>query len=190
MDKIKQWMYYFIVGIVSFAALVFLPMIGTEVGLGWSVPNTTTGWIVWGTIKALVATLNVLIFHSFMQQAKINVKENERYKEALEILRKVKVKNYTPRSPKKWNLEQYGKKGVTLFISTAFATIALTQAILTFDWVSMLSYLFTIIMGVIFGVLQMKTAEEYWTDEFWKYAKKVKEENEGNVAPEENKEKE
>lgn len=177
MDKVKQWMYYFIVGIVSFVALVFLPMIGTEVGLGWSVPDTTVGWIVWATIKALVASLNVTIFHSFMQQAKLNVRDNPRYREANEILSRVKIKKYIPKSPKKWNTEQYGKKGVTLFISTAFATIALTQAILTFDWVSMLSYLFTIIMGLVFGVLQMKTAEEYWTDEFWKYAKMVEENN-------------
>lgn len=41
----------------------------------------------------------------------------------------------------------------------------------------MLTYLFTIIMGLIFGILQMKRAEEYWTDEFWKYAKMIEEQN-------------
>ena len=55
-----------------------------------------------------------------------------------------------------------------------FTTVALTQAILSFDWMSMLTYLFTIVMGLIFGVLQMKTAEEYWTNEFWQYAQQVK----------------
>ena len=174
MDKIRQWMYYFIVGIVSLIALCFLPMIGSSVGLGWNTPNTVVGWIVWVAVKLIVATLNVLIFHCFMEQAKINVKSNERYNEAQEILRLQNVKEFIPRSPGAWNKAQYGKKGATIFITTALSTVALTQAILSFDWMSMLTYLFTIVMGLIFGVLQMKTAEEYWTDEFWQYAQQIK----------------
>lgn len=177
-DKLRIYMYYFIIGIISFVALVFLPMVGTQVGLGWDIPNTTVGWIVWFTVKLIVAIINIMIFHSFMCQAKINVRDDPKYQEAQEILRRIKVKNYIPRSPKKWNGQQYGKKGTMIFITSALAVVALTQALLTFDWMSMLSYLFTIIMGLIFGVMQMKTAEEYWTDEFWKYAKMVKEENE------------
>lgn len=174
MDKVKQWLYYFIIGIVSMIALCFLPMIGSNVGIGWNLPDTEVGWIVWVTVKVIVAVLNVLIFHCFMMQAKINAKDNEKYKEALDILRLTKRKEYTPRSPSSWNKQQYGQKGVTLFITTALSTVALTQAMLTFDWMSMLTYLFTIIMGLIFGVMQMETAEEYWTDEFWQYAQDVK----------------
>lgn len=177
-DKIKQWMYYFIIGIISLIALTFLPMIGSTIGLGWNIPNTMVGWIVWVAVKIIVAVINVLIFHSFMCQAKLNVKDNKKYKEANEILGKIKIKNFIPRSPKKWNTQQYTKKGTMIFITTALATVALTQAILTFDWIAMLTYLFTIIMGLIFGVLQMKSAEEYWTDEFWKYAIMVKEQQE------------
>lgn len=173
MDKLRQWMYYFLIGIISMIALCFLPMIGSDVGLGWNLPNTVVGWIVWVTVKLIVAVLNVLIFHCFMSQAKINIKDNEKYQEALEILRKIEDKEYIPRDPVSWNKEQYGKKGTTIFITTALSTIALTQAILQFDWMSMLTYLFTIIMGLIFGVLQMRSAEDYWTDEFWQYAKMV-----------------
>ena len=169
-EKIKQSMYYIIIGVVSFVALVFLPMIGTEVGLGWKIPNTAVGWIVFIATRVIVSVINVLIFHSFIQQGKLNVKDDEKYKEAVDILCKVKEKKYIPRSPKKWRVQTYGKKGVTIFISSALATVALTQAILSFDWLTMLSYLFTIIMGLIFGVLQMKSSEEYWTEEFNKYA--------------------
>jgi uncharacterized membrane protein len=174
MDKIKQWMYYFIIGIVSMIALCFLPMIGSNVGLGWNLPNTVVGWIVWVTVKIIVAVLNVLIFHCFMLQAIINIKEHEKYQEAREILRLTEQKDFIPRSPSAWNKQQYGQKGVTIFITTALSTIALTQAMLTFDWMAMLTYLFTIIMGLIFGIMQMKTAEDYWTDEFWQYAQQVK----------------
>ena len=93
-----------------------------------------------------------------MLQAKINIKNNERYEEAQEILRSNNSKHHMPRSPAVWNRQQYGHKGVTIFISTALSTVALTQAILTFDWMSMLTYLFTIIMGLISGIMQMKTA--------------------------------
>lgn len=170
MEKVKQYMYYFVIGVVSLVALLFLPMIGSSVGLGWNIPNTVVGWIVWVAVKVIVATLNVLIFHSFMRQAILNVKNDERYKAARDILITQKVKNVLPRSPEKWNKHEYGRKGTMIFITTALATVALTQAILSFDWVSMLTYLFTIIMGLIFGVLQMKKAEEYWTDEYYRYA--------------------
>lgn len=177
MDKVKQWLYYFIIGIISFIALTFLPMIGSSVGLGWNIPNTVVGWMVWVAIKLIVATLNVLIFHCFMQQAKLNVKNNENYKMARAILIKQKEKEVIPKSPNKWNSQQYLKKGSTIFITTGLSTIALTQAILTFDYVSMLTYLFTIIMGLIFGILQMKTAEEYWTEEYLQYALMKEREN-------------
>ena len=175
LSKVTQYIYYFIIGIVSFIALVFLPMIGSEVGLGWNIPDTTIGWIVWVVVKIIVAAINILIFYSFMQQAKVNVRENENYKEALRILGKLEMKEYIPRNPRKWNAQQYLTKGFTIFLTSVLATVALTQAVLTFDWMSMLTYLFTIIMGLIFGVLQMKSAEDYWTDEFYRYALNVQE---------------
>jgi uncharacterized membrane protein len=173
LDRVRQLMYYFIIGIVSLIALCFLPMIGSNIGLGWNVPNTVVGWIVWGVVKCIVATLNVLIFHCFMCQARLNIKDNERYIEAQDILRQQELKEYIPRSPSDWNKQQYSTKGITIFITTALSTIALTQALLQFDYITMLTYLFTIVMGLIFGVMQMKAAEDYWTDEFWQYAKRV-----------------
>ena len=170
MDKVKQYLNYFIIGIVSLIALVFLPMLGSTVGLDWNIPDTVVGWIVWVAVKLIVAILNVLIFHCFMQQAKVNVRDNENYKRARDILFNQREKEILPRSPNKWNSQQYIKKGTTIFLTTGLSTIALTQAILSFDYVSMLTYLFTIIMGLMFGILEMKTAEEYWTDEYLQYA--------------------
>lgn len=177
MDKMKQWLYYVIIGVISFISLVFLPMVGSTIGLSWNVPDTVVGWIVWVVVKLIVSTINILIFYCFMCQAKVNVKDNENYKQAREILFKQKNKEVNPKSPRKWNTEQYVKKGTTIFITSALSTVALTQAVLSFDYISMLTYLFTILMGLIFGIIQMKTAEEYWTTEFLEYAKmKQKEE--------------
>lgn len=172
-EQIKQYLYYFIIAIVSIFALAFLPMLGSDVGVGLNYPTTLPGIIVWWATKAIIATLNVIIFYSFMEQAKINIRDDEHYKEANEILAKHKDKAYKPMSPKKWNAKQYGSKGTTIFISSAMSVMALTQAILTFDYVSLFTYLFTIAMGIVFGILQMKKAEVYWTGEYYDYAKGV-----------------
>lgn len=169
-DRVRQNLYYVIIAVLSIVVLVFLPMLSSSVGLGWNIPNTTAGWIVWILMKVIVATLNVLIFHSFMEQGKLNINDHPDYIKAREILQGVHVKSAEPRSPKKYKGQQYGKKGVTIFFSTALATAALTQALLAYNWVEMLTYLFTIIMGIVFGVMQMKSAEEYWTEEYLNYA--------------------
>lgn len=175
-EKAKQNMYYILIGIISFISVAFLPMVGSTVGLGWKLPDTPTGWVVWVVSRLIIATINVLIFYSFMEQAKLNVAKDPHYVEATEILLKAKKADHTPRSPQKWQALQYGKRGTKIFISSALSVVALGQAILSFDWVSMLAYIFTIAMGVVFGVLQMKKAEAYWTDEFYRYALMIKEE--------------
>lgn len=185
-ERIKQNLYYVIIGIISFLSVAFLPMVGSTIGLGWKLPDTTAGWVVWVVSRLIIATINVLIFYSFMEQAKLNVKDNAHYIEAREILYKNKKKEHEPQSPQKWQALQYGKKGTTIFISSALSVVALGQAMLTFDWVAMLAYIFTIALGVIFGIMQMKKAEAYWTGEFYEYALKKQQEQETAAA--ENKE--
>ena len=180
-ENLKQFTYYLIIFLASLISLFFLPFVGSEIGLEWAIPNTSVGWVVYITTKVIVAGLNVLIFHSFMQQAKVNIKENDKYKKANEILGRIKVKEYHPRSPRQFNRSEYGKRGTTIFISTIGATIALSQALLTFDWMSFLTYLVTIVLGLIFGVMQMFKAEIYWTEEYYDYAKlKLEEINKEN----------
>ena len=112
-DKLKdtiatvkgQYLYYFIIGIVSFVALVFLPMLGSEVGLEWNVPNTTVGWVVWVAIRVAISVINILLFDCFRKQAKLNVRNNNHFIEANEILLKNSNKIKRPRSPGKNNLE-------------------------------------------------------------------------------------
>lgn len=169
-QSLKQGMYYIIIAVISFISVVFLPMLGSTLGLGWKLPDTTAGWVVWGISRAIVATINVLLFHSFMEQAKLNIKDNERYKEAREILVKVKRKERKPKSPAQWNAAQYGKKGVTIFLASAMSVVAIGQAVLSYDWATALAYLFTLGMGIIFGIMQMKKAESYWTTEYYEYA--------------------
>lgn len=170
-QKWQQVQYYVIIGVISLIALFFLPMLGSTVGLAFKLPNTVAGWIVYCMSKALVATINVLTFHCFILQGKINIRDNPEYLEAKKILNELETSDAdVPRSPKQWTTATYGKKGITIFVTSALSAIGLTQAILAFDWVSMLTYLFTVIMGLIFGILQMNQTEIYWTEEYKQYA--------------------
>lgn len=178
LGKWRAWQYYIIIGVISLVTLFFLPMVGTQLGLSWNIPDTPSGWVVYVTTKLLAAIINILIFHCFIMQGTLNVRDNARYKEAQEILEANQMSQIEPRSPDEWRKETYGKKGTGVFITSALSTIGLTQAILVFDWISLLTYLFTLTLGVIFGILQMSVAEEYWINEYWIYAHKIKRERE------------
>ena len=179
MEQIKlgmrMYLYYGLVFILSICMLVFLPMIGSEGDIGYNLPRPPTGWIVFVVSKTCVAIINVLIFHCFICQAKLNVSDNEKFKKANEILDKHK-RDIKPRSPRKFFGKEYGIKGANTFVFSALSVVALTNAILTFDWISFISYLLTLIMGLVWGVLEMKKVESYWTEEYYAYAKLVEKE--------------
>ena len=176
-EKFKQFQYYIIIGVISLVALFFLPLIGSEAGLAWKIPTTIAGWVVYIVSKLLVATINILIFHCFTLQGKLNISKDERYTEANKILNKhTESTEGVPKSPSEWYRNVYGKKGVSIFVTSILSAVGLTQAVLTFDWVCMLTYFFTILMGVVFGILQMNQTEIYWTEEYLKYAHKIESE--------------
>lgn len=182
-EKWKQYQNYAIIAIASLFALFFIPMLGTEIGLAWVLPTTTAGWVVYIITKLLVAALNVLIFHCFVQQAKINSLKHPNYLEAQEILGNIKPDEAERAlSPKEYFSGVYGRKMVVVFLSSAVSAIGLTQAILTFDLVSMLTYLFTIVVGIIAGLLEMAKDEIYWQENYLKYAKQKQREAAENAA--------
>lgn len=171
-EKFRNIAYYLIIGVVSILSTAFLPMVGSEIGLSFNFPNTTAGWIAWSSSKIAIAVLNMVLFVCFMKQAKINVRKDPRYLEACSILREVEKKRaLKPKSPKKWEGTQYMSKGVTMFVCSILSAIGFSQAILTFDLITFLSYAFTLIMGIVFGFLQMNKAEDYWTGEYLAYAR-------------------
>lgn len=87
------------------------------------------------------------------------------------MLRIVNRGNYlNPRSPQQYFREVYGRKGVALGIGTCIASIGLTQAILVFDWITMLTYLMTTTFAILWGVLQMEDTQVFWVEEFYEYA--------------------
>lgn len=173
-EKFNQYIYYFIICCVSIITIIVFPLLSSDIGLELVLPDTAMGWAIYVGSALATAIVNMMIFYSFMNQAKINVAEDERYKEANQILLDLAIKHpektKLPRSPKKWNASQYSKKGITLFICSCLSCFVFTNAVLTYNLTTLLTYSSTVLFAIFFGIFQMKTAEKYWTDEFYKYA--------------------
>ena len=52
---------YIIIGLLSLISVFFLPMLGSEIGLGFNVPDTTAGWVVWTLTKVCIVVINKLL---------------------------------------------------------------------------------------------------------------------------------
>ena len=173
-EKWRIYQNYIIIGILSLISVFFLPMLGSELGLGFNVPNTTAGWIVWVLTKVCIMVINIMLLDQFIKQAKVNVRDNERFKEAESYyVIKEEDDEYLP-TPKEFIGKLYRNKAISVAITSALGVFGLNSAILQFDWVSMLTYLFTIVFGLIFGWITMNTVEEYWTVTYYKKYKRDK----------------
>lgn len=62
---------------------------------------------------------------------------------------------------------------ITIFLTSILSAFSLSQAVLTFDVTTFLSYAVTVTFGVIFGVFEMQKYEDYYSNEFLDYANYV-----------------
>lgn len=162
---------YIIMALASLVFVCFVPFLGTEIGLAFVLPTTVAGWCVYVITKLAAAALNVLIFHCFVSQGKLNVREHPNVIAANEILAVCEKKDTKLLSPRQFLAREYGVKGITVFVTTVLSAVSLSQAILTFDLAAMLTYLFMIVGGTIAGWLEMGVVEEFWVFDYYEYAK-------------------
>lgn len=164
-------LWYGIIGVLSFAVLVFFPMIGSGLPLNLNLPTTPIGWVVDIFSKLAVAAINICIFHSFMEQGKLNVSGFWKKLMADEILQRVKrAKTSIPLSPEQWMTKEYKSKGISIAITSVLSCVVLSQVVLTFDIVVFISFLLTLLIGLVFGVMQLFKSETYWSQEYYEYA--------------------
>lgn len=170
-EKLKLYQGYFVIFILSLISIFFLPMLGSTVGLGFSLPTTAAGWVVWLVSKLAVIIINMLLFDQFVKQAKINIKDNPQYLEACRIFNTLNPEGEEEiLEPAAFLSKLYRTKGTKVMLTSALSVVALSNAILTFNWVTMLTYLFTVVMGIIYGFITMATVEEYWVEDYYKLA--------------------
>ena len=169
-EVLRNNLYYVIIGVLSLLVLIVFPFLRSDFEAGWDLPTTSAGWFLFWFEKITVTGINLTVFTAFKKQGKLNILENEMYKKAQELMNKVKTKAYKPLSPLQYQARSYGKKGTTLILTTVFSLVAITRMILKFDYLALIAYGVTILLGIIFGIFAMKSDEVYWTNDYYFYA--------------------
>lgn len=71
------------------------------------------------------------------------------------------------------NFIDYAKKIICIVIATVTSSVTLTSLILSFDWLTLLSCLVSIIITLCVSWITMLNNEVYWTEEYLLYAEMV-----------------
>lgn len=177
-EKLSMNFYYCLIFLLSLLVMtvapMFTPSANTDLGISAIFPHSVIGWAIYVCTKLFVGVVNLLLFHCFVKQARINIKDNVKYIEACKIYEIYHPKEYNPRSPKEYFGQLYRRKGIMIFLTSILSAIVLTNAILSFDLTAFVTYCMTILMGLVFGILKMKEVEAYWIGEFYDSAMKLK----------------
>ena len=176
-EAFKNYKNYGIIIVLTLITVTVFPLLGTQVGMEANYPDTVAGWIVWSFIKIALCVDNIFIFQAFVDQAELNVQYETRYIEAREIVRKYRIGKYNPMSPEERRKKMFSKK-VIITVLTSLISVALTEAILHYNFADLIAYTISMIMAVVFGILSMADQEKYWVEEFYDYAITIKEEEE------------
>ncbi len=177
--------YFIIIGLISMLSIfippLFMGCLSSDIGLAF--PKTIEGWILYIIMNTSTAIANISLLVLFKLQAKKNARKDPNYIKANEILNKLAGRKeiWVPRSPAKMNAGDYTRKILAIIISTFTASITLTSLILSFDWMTLLSCLISIIITLCVSWITMINNEIYWTEEYILYAEMVAKRAEENA---------
>ena len=177
--------YFIIIGLISMLSIfippLFMGCLSSDIGLAF--PKTIEGWILYIIMNTSTAIANISLLVLFKLQAKKNARKDPNYIKANEILNKLAGRKevWVPRSPAKMNAGDYTRKILAIIISTFTASITLTSLILSFDWMTLLSCLISIIITLCVSWITMINNEIYWTEEYILYAEMVAKRAEQNA---------
>lgn len=178
-EKVNQYAYYIMILLVAILAIFVPPLTTGALAGDFSIafPKKWQGWLVWGIINGSSAIANVSILVFFKLQAKKNSMNHPNYLKAVAILDSIQKKKrvFIPRSPKKMNLEDYSKKVVFIVLFTVMSFIAITNIIISFDILSLISTIISMIVTLVMSWTCMLNNEEYWTQEYLMYAEYLQE---------------
>ena len=190
-ETLKQYFNYGIVAITSMVVLIVAPALESAITGELNYPDTLQGWIFWAVGRVAVTVLNLVIFIALDNQSEINARNNENYIKAKEILSSDKKQQKIARSPKQVKRHDLLAKIPFIIIGSAATLIALSQIILSYSLATLISYIFTVVMDIIWAVWHMIQKEVgYWSDEYLRYALRVQEEQkalEAEIGPKEDK---
>ena len=169
-EQLKLYTYYILIAILSLLSVIVFPILNSTADISDTFPKDPTGWVMYCLIRVLVVVMNMLIFSNFLQQSKLNVKDEENYKRANQILGRCKPKDYHPRSPKQYLTKEYTVKGAFLVVGTVASLFVIGNAIINYDYMLLIATVFSVITSIVFGIMTMRKAEIYYVSEYLDYA--------------------
>lgn len=177
-EQLRQFTYYIIIAAISLLTIIVFPLIGSgsSISIEQCFPTTTTGCIIYIIERVLIIIMNLTIFTSFIQQAKVNIKDNPNYLKANEILQRHHPKEYRPRSESKYLGQTYTTKGISLALTTVASLFVIGSAILNYDYMILIATTFSVVTTIVMGIIQMRKTELYYTTEYYDYANYIEQE--------------
>lgn len=174
-ETIKLYRYYAVIVILSLTALIFLPALKVSNGeIEFNFPKTQLEWFIWGTSRACVMLISLIIFVSFVNQGKLRAARTPEYKKANNIMIALALvkpgEKKDPINPRIWERTTKAKKSVRLIFNSTLSFVAFGQLILGFDIMTFFSYLWVIGSAGLFGFLTMVQSEDVWSVGYLEYA--------------------
>lgn len=180
-ESINKYAYYIMILLIALLAVFVPPLcLGAISGdFGFAFPDTPSAWVVWGIINGSSIIANISILVLFKLQAKKNCLEHPNYIKATKILDEVSKVNrvYIPRSPSRMDIDDYVKKVIFIILFTLGSFIAISNLIISFDILTLISTLISMITTLVVSWTSMINNEEYWTKEYLMYAEYMQEES-------------
>ena len=181
-EQFKNKINLIIIAFVSLLAISIIPFL-TEAFNGSSdeeiiqtvFPSSTIGWVVWAIFRFMIIAINMSIFIAFVNQAKINVKDDIDFKKAtgrwleIQVYRGKRLKKHKKPlylTPKEYFAKLYGTKGLSLAISSFASCFTITMLVLNWDLATFIVICLTVLFAIVFGFLTMQKVEFYWTHDF------------------------
>ena len=183
-EQFKQYFNYGIVAVTSLLVLMVAPALESAISGELNYPDTPQGWIFWAIGRVAVTIINLVIFIALDNQSEINASDNENYQKAKEILDNDPEMQKVARSPKQQKKKDLTGKIPWIIVGSAASLVALSQIIFNYSLATLVSYIFTVVMDIAFGIWHMIDKEvNYWSDEYLRYALQVQ--NERKIGPQE-----
>ena len=170
-EELKSKINFIVIGFTSFIAMAVIPFLTTAFNEGNDkeiidkvFPDSTIGWTIWVLFRSMISIINMCIFVAFVNQGKLNVKDNQDYvtsrEKWIEIQiyngkRSKKAKTAIPLTPSQHYAKLYSIKGLSLAIGSFASCFTFTFMILNWDLATFIGLVITVAFALVLGFLQM-----------------------------------
>lgn len=159
--------------ILSLIAMFLVPLVGSYASGTTQFPQTITAWILYFTCAIAVSICSLMIYLALHNQGKLNVKDEEEYKQAKELhlknFERMNGKEIIPIDPFKWEKKQKTVKGIFQTLGIFFGLLGFGLGALCWNNSQFVSSTFSIILAIGFGLVHMGDVERMFTEGWLEY---------------------